>query len=606
MSSLKGATECPVFHPTIQEVNGMTFVEYVERLERQKSFREAGICKIVAPDGWAPRRTGYSRLNFELPRPIRQHATGRQGLYRTLMVEGRRMALDEFRDMAREPLNVAPRNAEPEELERQFWRNVTLNPPLYGADIPGSLFEPQCKGWTLRRLRSLLSETLEGHGIKMPGVNEPYLYVGSWRSMFAWHTEDMDLHSVNYLHYGASKQWYVVPPAHRQRFELLMRSLLQDLFRACPEFMRHKELLVSPQLLATHAIPVVKVVHHPREFVVVFPGAYHSGFNHGFNIAESVNFATKSWLPIGAAANYCECQSDSARIDMRLFRDSMPAKLRRQVDEMYASSEEEEEEEEEGEEEEEEGSTGSGDEEAEEEAEDEVEEEAASEEEAPAKKRRRPQPKQQRKPRPRTQPREVVGSEAESTSDVEVEEEEEDDEGSEVDAISQPVKRSRSGARPSRIAPAAAANGSLGAAQQHVAAAQPVSTRPQRTRRAPRRDLDMVPVRLRAQPAEANGYHRLVHTKPRAGPGQGRLADAPAAPAAAPAASPPAAPAAQAAPTAMTTRKRSRSCSLAAAGRGQFGAAPPLSKVVGTSSRGRPLLLKIVDSAVSLLPFSAR
>ncbi len=36
-----------------------------------------------------------------------------------------------------------------------------------------------------------------------------------------------------------------------------------------------QELLVSPQLLATHAIPVVKVVHHPREFVVVFPGAYH-------------------------------------------------------------------------------------------------------------------------------------------------------------------------------------------------------------------------------------------------------------------------------------------------------------------------------------------
>lgn len=50
----------------------------------------------------------------------------------------------------------------------------------------------------------------------------------------------MDLHSVNYLHAGASKQWYVVPPAHRPRFERLMRSLLQDLFRACPEFMRHK------------------------------------------------------------------------------------------------------------------------------------------------------------------------------------------------------------------------------------------------------------------------------------------------------------------------------------------------------------------------------
>lgn len=42
------------------------------------------------------------------------------------------------------------------------------------------------QGWTLRRLRSLLSGTLEAHGIRMPGVNEPYLYVGSWRSVFAW------------------------------------------------------------------------------------------------------------------------------------------------------------------------------------------------------------------------------------------------------------------------------------------------------------------------------------------------------------------------------------------------------------------------------------
>lgn len=42
------------------------------------------------------------------------------------------------------------------------------------------------QGWTLRRLRSLLSDTLDEHGFRMPGVNEPYLYVGSWRSVFAW------------------------------------------------------------------------------------------------------------------------------------------------------------------------------------------------------------------------------------------------------------------------------------------------------------------------------------------------------------------------------------------------------------------------------------
>ena len=52
--------------------------------------------------------------------------------------------------------------------------------------MPGSLFDERVRGWSLRRLRSLLSDTLDRHGFRMPGVNEPYLYCGSWRSVFAW------------------------------------------------------------------------------------------------------------------------------------------------------------------------------------------------------------------------------------------------------------------------------------------------------------------------------------------------------------------------------------------------------------------------------------
>jgi len=43
------------------------------------------------------------------------------------------------------------------------------------------------------------------------------------------------------------------------------------------------------------------------EFVVLNAGAYHLGFNLGFNCAEAVNFATRAWLRDGAAASRCSC-----------------------------------------------------------------------------------------------------------------------------------------------------------------------------------------------------------------------------------------------------------------------------------------------------------
>lgn len=42
---------------------------------------------------------------------------------------------------------------------------------------------------------------------KVPGVSNPFLYFGLQRSSFAWHTEDMQFFSINYLHYGAPCIW---------------------------------------------------------------------------------------------------------------------------------------------------------------------------------------------------------------------------------------------------------------------------------------------------------------------------------------------------------------------------------------------------------------
>jgi jumonji domain-containing protein 2 len=39
----------------------------------------------------------------------------------------------------------------------------------------------------------------------IPGVNEPFVYVGAWKTMFAWHKEDLDLSAINFHHYGKTK-----------------------------------------------------------------------------------------------------------------------------------------------------------------------------------------------------------------------------------------------------------------------------------------------------------------------------------------------------------------------------------------------------------------
>ncbi|GAB2274854.1 hypothetical protein Dimus_009626 [Dionaea muscipula] len=59
---------------------------------------------------------------------------------------------------------------------------------------------------------------------------------------------------------------------------------------------------LSPSVLKSEGVPVYRCIQNPREFVLTFPRAYHSGFNCGFNCAEVVNVAPLDWFPHGQNA----------------------------------------------------------------------------------------------------------------------------------------------------------------------------------------------------------------------------------------------------------------------------------------------------------------
>ncbi|KAL7410197.1 hypothetical protein BDY24DRAFT_400420 [Mrakia frigida] len=201
------------------------------------------------------------------------------------------------------------------EVERKFWRGLGVGESAwYGADMQGTLFTDKTKDWNVGKLPNLLNRLKLKK--QLPGVNTPYLYWGMWRSSFCWHVEDMDLYSVNYIHFGAPKCWYAIPQAKAENFERVMKGYFSADEHNCDQFLRHKSFAVSPMKLQNDALRPNVLVQHENEFVFTFPRGYHAGFNMDFNCAESINFAIDSWVELGRRARVCECIEDSVKIDV--------------------------------------------------------------------------------------------------------------------------------------------------------------------------------------------------------------------------------------------------------------------------------------------------
>lgn len=163
----------------------------------------------------------------------------------------------------------------------------------------------------------------------MPGIQTPFVYVGSPGTSFGFHLEDGNLASVNYLHQGKPKVWYFVRFEDNKKLETLSAKISKNM--GCDKYIRHKTLLIPPSVLVRHKIKFCRVSFNRLDFSILF---FHFIFSilffkghskswriyclapwwlpfrvyMGLNIAEAVNFGTDRWLHLFGKFTTCSCE----------------------------------------------------------------------------------------------------------------------------------------------------------------------------------------------------------------------------------------------------------------------------------------------------------
>ncbi|THF98592.1 hypothetical protein TEA_028877 [Camellia sinensis var. sinensis] len=303
---LKTLPLAPEYHPTLSEFQDP--IAYIFKIEKEAS--KYGICKIVPPAA--------------ADRILRPEAPAGP---ETGVESGKNYTLPQFefkaKNFEKSYLKKTPKKGlSGLEVETLYWKASGDKPfeVEYANDMPGSAFVPASvrngketgegvnvgeTAWNMRGVSRAKGSLLRFMKEEIPGVTSPMVYVAMMFSWFAWHVEDHDLHSLNYLHTGAGKTWYGVPKEAAVAFEEVIRvhgygGEINPLVTFAT--LGKKTTVMSPEVLISAGVPCCRLVQNAGEFVVTFPRAYHSGFSHGFNIGEAANIATPEWLRVAKDA----------------------------------------------------------------------------------------------------------------------------------------------------------------------------------------------------------------------------------------------------------------------------------------------------------------
>lgn len=266
-SWLKSLPVAPEYHPTLTEFQDP--ISYIYKIEKEAS--KYGICKIIPPVSSSPKKTVLANLNRSLSArnpnssptfTTRQQQIGfcprkhHRPVQKPVWQSGEVYTVPQFETKAKSFENSYLRKRSNSkkggvglsalEVETLYWK-AQVDKPIsveYANDMPGSAFDPtggvQGKKlgkkeigegvtvgeteWNMRGVSRSKGSLLKFMKEEIPGVTSPMVYISMLFSWFAWHVEDHDFHSLNYMHMGAGKTWYGVPKDAAVAFEDVIRA----------------------------------------------------------------------------------------------------------------------------------------------------------------------------------------------------------------------------------------------------------------------------------------------------------------------------------------------------------------------------------------------
>lgn len=115
--------------------------------------------------------------------------------------------------------------------------------------------------------------------------------------------------TVNCLIKGPPILWTGISYEHTDMFERLIDRLYNE-STTCRFITRHKDIVISSEVLQINSIDFYEDEQNVGEFVYTLPGAYYTSLTTGTSIRESFDVASPDWVRIGLSYLRCKCDKN--------------------------------------------------------------------------------------------------------------------------------------------------------------------------------------------------------------------------------------------------------------------------------------------------------